>query len=156
LTNFEKYDSSEFFADTFWAHEINLNLMENYDKDYWHQLFDLYKESSSQFDKQILYISSGALGLTFSFIKDIVDIGTAQYKPMLLIGWLILIIVVLISLFSHYFSMKSLNQRMEDVEAASSPKADKFNKIVSCLNLIMLLALSSGILFIIIFTFINL
>ena len=46
--------------------------MDNDDKTYYEVLSKAYHESSVQFDKQILFISSGALGLSFTFIKDIV------------------------------------------------------------------------------------
>lgn len=44
---------------------------------YLEQLNKAYKESSSQFDKQVLFIASGAFGISLAFIKDIVKLDVA-------------------------------------------------------------------------------
>jgi len=56
------------------------------DKPYYEQLSKAYFESSVQFDKQILFIASGALGISFTFINDIVDLNCANWKALLFIS----------------------------------------------------------------------
>ncbi len=73
----------------------------------WQHLFEAYKESSIQFDKNILYISAGALGLSMTFIKDIVPLNEALYVSLLIIAWSIFTLIIFASLLSYYLSMKA-------------------------------------------------
>lgn len=61
--------------------------MKEADKEYWQQLNEAYIASSAQFDKQILFLSSGALGLSFAFIKDIVKLNESNHKWLLVLSW---------------------------------------------------------------------
>ena len=65
--------------------------MKEEDKTYYEVLSKAYHESSVQFDKQILFISSGAFGLSFTFIKGIVKLDKAEYQ------WVLNLVVQLIN-----------------------------------------------------------
>lgn len=72
---------------------------ENEDK----YLDDVSKYSNEQFDKNTLLIASGALGVSFAFIKDIIpNFETATHKATLLASWYIFAAVIFISLISHF------------------------------------------------------
>ena len=129
--------------------------MEKEDLEYWNKLFEAYKESSSQFDKNILYISSGALGLSISFITDIVKLPVASYKWILGSSWIILTIVILFSLLSHYFSMKAINFRMQYLQSNEDNKSENLNNKVTLLNLLMLIGLPIGIIGLVTFIILN-
>ena len=83
-------------------------MIEEEDKECWQQLNKAYIESSSQFDKQVLYFASGALALSFTFIKDIVKLPVASCKHILIISWCFFVAVILLSIVSHYSSKKKL------------------------------------------------
>jgi len=85
------------------------------DKAYYEQLSKAYFESSVQFDKQILFIASGALGISFTFINDIVDLDCASWKPLLFTSWMLFSLVILFSLLSHYFSKQAINFKMQNI-----------------------------------------
>jgi hypothetical protein len=129
--------------------------MKDSDLEYWRQLYETYKESAQQFDKQILYISSGALGVSMSFITDIVEMKLASHKFLLSISWIVLAFIILVSLTSHYISMKALNYKMENRNNDGDKKSSFYNGIVSKLNVIMLLGLPIGIILLICFITLN-
>lgn len=122
----------------------------------WQHLFEAYKESSIQFDKNILYISAGALGLSMTFIKDIVPLHESIYISLLLVAWSIFTLVIFMSLLSYYLSMKALNREMQDLYVEEKHrKENKSNKWVKRLNITMLSGLPLGLIFLIIFIAIN-
>jgi hypothetical protein len=122
---------------------------------YWHSVYELYKESSKQYDRNVLYIASGALGLSMTFIKDIVDFTNVECKILLMISWFVLVGVILMSLISHYFSMKALNQKLATINDDNDPKSKWLDEIVGILNLLMLIFLPFGIMMLFIFIYIN-
>lgn len=72
------------------------------------QLDDVNKYSTEQFDKNILFIASGALGISFAFIKDIIpDLSKAVDKDLLVGSWFIFASVIFISLVTHFVAMQA-------------------------------------------------
>lgn len=129
--------------------------MEESDKTYYEQLSKAFFESSIQFDKQILFISSGALGLSFTFIQDIVDLETADNKWLLITAWILFIAVIFLSLISHYISIQAINKRIENIEKVNDSNSEALNKIVKFLNRIMILFIMLGLITLISFVFDN-
>jgi len=129
--------------------------MEESDKTYYEQLSKAFFESSIQFDKQILFISSGALGLSFTFIQDIVDLETADNKWLLITAWILFIAVIFSSLISHYISIQAINKRIENIEKVNDSNSEALNKIVKFLNRIMILFIMLGLITLISFVFDN-
>lgn len=130
--------------------------MNKEDEKYWQSLYEMYKESSKQFDRNVLYIASGALVLSLTFIKEIVDFKTVQCKPLLVISWSLFVVVIIISLISHYFSMRAINQKMKTIEDDNDPTTSLLNSIVEGMNIIMIILLPLALLFLMIFTYLNL
>ncbi|MGB9103724.1 MAG: hypothetical protein WCC59_03105 [Terriglobales bacterium] len=60
--------------------------------EYRRKVFDDIKSGSENFDRSLLTLSSGALGLSLAFIKDIVRLEKAVWMPLLfalrLLAWL--------------------------------------------------------------------
>lgn len=64
------------------------------------------KYSTEQFDKNITLIASGALAISFGFIKDIVpNFNEATHKQQLTGAWYIFSFVIFVSLVTHFISM---------------------------------------------------
>jgi hypothetical protein len=125
------------------------------DKEYWNQLFSTYKESATLFEKNLLYITSGALGISLTFLSDIVDLNNALFFYLIIIAWSIFTLVILVSLISHYFSMKSLNHEMEYFLKKEKP-LNKYDKCVKGMNISMIICLPLGLVFLILFLSLNL
>jgi UDP-N-acetylmuramyl pentapeptide phosphotransferase/UDP-N-acetylglucosamine-1-phosphate transferase len=87
---------------------------------------DILNYSQQQFDKLIVYLSSGALILTIGFVKDIVKITPQTDTRTLIWSWVLLAASLITNLFSHrtsyysiYFDLKKKN------------KVSNFNDIVT-------------------------
>lgn len=125
------------------------------DKEYWNQLFETYKESATLFEKNLLYITSGALGISITFLSDIVNLNNARFFFLLIIAWSIFTLVILLSLVAHYCSMKSMNHEMKHFLNAKKPK-NQFDQWVKRLNVLMVGGLPLGLVFLIFFLSLNL
>ena len=65
---------------------------------------------SENFDKYLLTFSSGALGLSLTFIKDIVPLKDAVWKPWLILSWFAFILCILVTLGSFRISIRALEK----------------------------------------------
>lgn len=126
------------------------------DKAYYELLSKAYFESSVQFDKQILFIASGALGLSFTFINDIVDLDRASCKTLLFTSWILFSLVILCSLLSHYFSKQAINYKMQNIEQENDKDSNTKNYRVVLLNILMIAFNILGLFSLLLFVFINL
>ena len=131
-------------------------MSKNNDDKYLDKIYEAYFESAKQFDKNILYIASGALAISFSFIKDIVNLKDSICNFILIISWIDLAIVILLSLISHYISKQALNEKLKFFYHKKQPKANKLNSIVIILNISMIILLILGIIILVTFVGINL
>jgi len=125
------------------------------DQNYYDKLFEAYMSSSAQFNKDLLFFSSGALGISFAFIKDIVKLDTATYKILLLISWILFGIVVLLCVISHYTSLKALNNKMKNLNVSGDKESKKLDNRTKYLNKTIIWLLGFGLLFLIGFTALN-
>lgn len=129
--------------------------MQEEDKEYWQQLNKAYIESSSQFDKQVLFLASGALGLSFAFIKDIVKLAEATNKWLLISSWSLFGAVILLSIISHYTSLKAINKRIHNLNARQDKGSKKLNSFTKGFNILMIVFLAFGLISLTVFVAIN-
>ena len=122
---------------------------------YLEQLNKLYLESSSQFDKQVLFIASGALGISLAFIKDIVKLNVATNKPLLLLSWMSFGAVILICILSHYTSLKALNFKIENIHQETDKTSKRFDFFTKLFNILMIVLLAAGLILLNVFIGIN-
>ena len=74
--------------------------MANTESSYRDLLQGLSIKSQEQYDKTLLTLSTGALGLSFAFIKDIVNISSATNINYLTGSWICLTLSILCILIS--------------------------------------------------------
>ena len=128
--------------------------MKDEDKEYLQQLNKAYLESSAQFDKQLLYFASGALGLSFVFIKDIVKLNVATCKNLLITSWSFFGAVIVLSILSHYSSLKAINKKIQNVNWQDE-SSSKLNSYTKAFNILMIIFLISGLVILTVFIGIN-
>lgn len=63
-------------------------------------------KSDESFNKNVIYLAAGALGLSMAFIKDIAPPGESHYIFFLVIGWLLLTFTLLLNLISYWLVSK--------------------------------------------------
>jgi hypothetical protein len=68
------------------------------------------KSGSENFDKYLITFSSGALGLSLTFIKDIVPLKDAIWIPSLIVSWVAFIVCILVTLISFRISILALEK----------------------------------------------
>lgn len=131
--------------------------------EYLHQLEQDYQYSISKFDNQVLIISSGALGLSLTFIKDIVPIKQAIGIWIYCIALILFIITIALSFYTHWKSAKIIDEQIilvKDHLANKKPLANhnedklKYN-IINKKNKQMMWTLVAGLTSICLFVILN-
>lgn len=116
------------------------------------------KYSYEQFDKNVLLIASGALGISFSFIEKLVVLKTATSKWLLIFSWVVFGVVIFLSLLIHFISIRSITWAIEH-EADTDDfhkKQAKRNKLIRIGNISMMALLLVGMILLISFVNTNL
>jgi hypothetical protein len=125
---------------------------------YTNEQYQALKYSNEQFDKNVLFIASGALGISFAFIEKIVNLKVAQCKALLICSWYLFAGVIFISLFAHFISIM-----INRWAITNNPDNNKyynrntciFNWSVRLLNISMIVGLLIGIILLIHFINLN-
>ena len=108
--------------------------------------------ASKQFDKLMVYLSSGALILSIGFTEKIIDPKVIEVKPLLILAWAFFASSLVTMLLSHKTSIYSMDAEL-DGETSSS---DKWDCVTELFNWASTFSLLSGIIIFIVFVSINL
>jgi len=125
------------------------------DEEYIKQKYQALSYGNEQFDKNVLFIASGALGISFGFIEKLVpDLSTTQHKCYLIDSWYCFAGVIFISLLAHFISVMAnrwaiVNDKMEDKKYNKISR--RWNYLVRSFNILMIVGLLVGILLLIAF-----
>ena len=90
------------------ANESQVNPRDEFNK-HREQAWQDRQASSDEFDKNLLTFSSGALGLSLAFIKDIVPLDHATHLSYLHISWVCFVCCIIATIFSYPLSIAALN-----------------------------------------------
>jgi heme/copper-type cytochrome/quinol oxidase subunit 2 len=129
-------------------------------KEFRKSVFENKIKSEDDYEKYITLISSGALGLSITFIEKIVSLNSALYKWILITSWILLTITLFVSLLSHFFSRKYSEKTIEDVDNDLEyelifENITRRNKYLEYFNFSTITTLFLGIISIVIFVSIN-
>jgi hypothetical protein len=108
-----------------------------------------------QFDKNVLFIASGALGISFAFIEKVVpSLSSAVNKNFLIDSWYCFAGVIFISLVAHFISILAnrwsiVHDKMDEVRY--NKISSRWNKCIRMLNIFMILGLFFGVLRLVLF-----
>jgi hypothetical protein len=108
--------------------------------------------AQEEFDKLIVYLSSGGLVLTVGFVKDLVFLSEAGWKTLLILSWSGFIISLILILLSHRSAIKSSTLELDGKENESDEQDQKTER----LNLISFVALIIAVIVFVLFISINL
>jgi anaerobic C4-dicarboxylate transporter len=121
-------------------------------------------KSEDDFEKNLIYLSSGALGLTLIFIEKIVPPQNSIYLFLLILGWVLLTVTLGINLVSHLISKKYIQKSQSEFDDCIHQKITwdehyenslKRNKNIDIINWVSLGLFILGIISIVIYTSIN-
>lgn len=97
--------------------------------EYRRKIWDDTKSGTENFDKYMLTFSSGALGLSLGFIKDVVKPENAVSLHWLLASWIAFLLCVLTTLVSFRVSIRALEKMVPHLDNFYlKGDADAFNK----------------------------
>ena len=123
-------------------------------KEYEKELRTLIDKSNEYFEKQLSYISAGALGLSMIIVEKLVkDLGGAKCKWILFLSWSLLALSLISNLVSHVFTSSKHNKTLKEIvnDEYDYTKAKKRNGEIIVWNIFSIIFLLSGIVFQIIF-----
>ena len=123
---------------------------------YTDEQYQALKYSNEQFDKNVLYIASGALGISFAFIEKIVNLKVAHCKELLISSWYLFAGVIFISLIAHFVSIMVNRWAIANANHKNyNRNTCVFNWCVRILNIFMIIGLFIGIILLIKFIYLN-
>lgn len=147
--------------------EIKLILAE-----YKPHLLSLIDKSDEHFEKQLSFIASGALAISFLFIENVIgDFANSSYRYFLFTGWICLVVSLMINLLSHKVASKNHSETLAEIDETlklddnageyphfcyDSSRAEKRRARIGKLNDISIYSLIFGIVLILLFAAINL
>jgi hypothetical protein len=114
--------------------------------------------SQELFEKQLSFVSAGALGVSMFLIEKVVkNLNAAHYKWMIISCWTLLGFTLILNLISHYLAVKFNYSNIEEIDDKNYDykKATRRNKTLKTLNLITLITLVTGIFSLILFISLN-
>jgi len=79
------------------------------------QAWEDLQSSTDNFDKSILTLSSGALGLSLSFIKDIVPLGSAAWRLLLYFSWGFFGLCILLTVLSYQLGIRAQQEHLKNL-----------------------------------------
>ena len=121
------------------------------DQQYIQELYNTLSYSNQQFDKNVLFIASGALGVSFAFIDKLVpNLDNAIGKNYLINAWYCFAGVIFISLISHFISSLSIRWSITNYGKDNMDRGvKKWNWAIRGLNIFMMIGLLIGTLLLI-------
>lgn len=132
--------------------------MNNSIKDFRKNNEENLQKSQDDFEKQLSFISAGALGVSMFLIEKIIkDLTLSHFKWMIITSWSFLGFTLIINLVSHFMVIKFNYKNIEEIDTNKydQQKAVKRNGIIKRINLFTLTTLILGIIFLILFISIN-
>lgn len=75
------------------------------------------QKAQEDYDKTVLALSGGALGISFAFITDIVGSRRLMYPRLLLVSWILWGVSTTCVLASFYFSQQAVRMAIAQVDS---------------------------------------
>src|ERR1700685_2848960 len=97
-------------------------------------MWDDIRPGTENFDRYMLTLSAGALGLSLAFVKDVVPLGKAVWVSCLFYSWVAFVLCILVTLISFRISIRALEKTGPYLdEFYLEGKSEAFNKHIESL-----------------------
>jgi hypothetical protein len=131
--------------------------MEKTDRD---KIEDAINESQSDFEKNLVYLSAGALVLSMGFIEKIISFDKASNKWIVVVSWGILASTLLLNLASHLISVGNSTKAREEMDMGMEynkliERISCRNKLMRIINWISYVLFAFGVISVVVFCAIN-
>jgi len=117
------------------------------------------QEMQASYDKGVLTLSGGAMGISFAFIKDVVGRDQLTCTGFLLWAWVAWAVSILAILASFYTSNEAIRKAISDTDARMiymTLAKSKWARATKALNAIGGILFLVGVTFLVIFIHLNL
>jgi hypothetical protein len=117
------------------------------------------QKAQEDFDKTVLSLSGGALGISFAFVKDIIGSKPTIQPEFLLAAWVSWGLSVTFVLSSFYFSQQALRQAIKQVDNQEIYKRSPgglFSRVTAIFNALGGLLFLIGVISMVVFVSYNL
>lgn len=118
------------------------------DKDRLNYMLELRMQSELQFDKQIRYIASGAIGLSVTLFTTLDNL---KFNCFLIVSWGLFVLTLFLNLGSYKTASKSV-----DYALLCDKKTKKYNNATKKLNLAATITLITGIIVFLLYIYLSL
>ena len=128
------------------------------DDNYTQEQYQALKYSNEQFDKNVLFIASGALGISFASIEKLIpDLKNAVNSSSLINSWYCFAGVIFISLVAHFVSIMANRWAIEHDDQTKNYDriCKRWNLTLRTINILMIIGLLLGIILLIYFVKLN-
>ena len=106
------------------------------------------QESQAEFDKAILTLSGGALGLSFAFIKDFIGTAHVAASGLLIASWVCWTLssaVVLVSFFTSQLALRKAIRQLDQGVLGMERPGGAWDQVTASLNAAGLLLFLAGL-----------
>lgn len=133
--------------------------MEDSLKNYKTELLSLLEKSNDNFEKQLNYISAGAIGISIIVAEKLVkDLSISTCKFSIILSWVLLTLTLISNLVSHIYTFSVHSKTIEEIDSEqyNYNQAKQRNDTIKKWNIASAIMLILGIIFFIIFISLNL
>lgn len=130
--------------------EENESQQPEYTQEQLSMLLDAYKEASSNYDKHVLYVSTGALVICTSYLNSIIPLKSADNLWLYFIGVISLMIAIILCLIGLYISARAIGELISGDDVVDEVDHNEW------INLAVLIFSVLGLALLSIFSIINL
>jgi len=123
------------------------------------QLLEWEQKIGESYDKTLITLSGGALGLTIAFIKDIVGKDSIECTKLLIsswVSWTISLTSLLLALYFAQFAYRKTIEQLDDGTIYSETPGGYFTCAVYFFNALGGIGFIIGVITIVMFAYINL
>jgi hypothetical protein len=131
-------------------------------EDYRKELLERQRLDATQFDQAILTLSTASLGVSISFISNVVCLKTAVGLALLKLSWVCFGLAIISTVVSFMTSQRAMNTQMNYAEKYYLENREEFrtkkspwSKTTDCLNFLSVVIFLTAIFLIITFVIIN-
>ncbi len=95
------------------------------------ELIQSQRINSENFDKAILSFSSAGLGITVSFISNLIDLSKAHWLITLYLTWFFFIVAIITTILSFLVSQNGINKQLDSLETIYLKEEEVDNKKIN-------------------------
>jgi hypothetical protein len=85
-------------------------------KKYKDTLYSAISRDLSEFEKNFIFISTGILAFTITFLKDAIDLEESTYLILLLLSWFLIILSIALMMFTFLISARASDRLFKIVD----------------------------------------